>query len=538
MSNSSLLANIPTELPPRIPCQHPDRGPQIIVKRASALASAPVVFAAALTMVAIATLAGLFLQEYFSDTSYRAWLLFACVPPISYAARRLFDHLALVWQHRGTLEVVLDSITSRTLFDAVLSSIEEVAETKDETASTCVDAYTEYDKSHGRTQVRMRLSGRVPHTLQLNLADGHHLTATFSKGASVICGRDHALTAQETLVLRLSRTRNLSVDKKLMQDWLLACVERYRRPSSDTVEVIALDQSSSDWIPEWRTRCVRSTKHFNGVGNNFFLPRQSMSQVMADACLWSSRALRIYLVLGPPGTGKTELTIWLAGYLRVPLYRLSLNDSRLSDQVFAQLVSPTSLQHDNAVIQIDEFQDTLRRWQQNGSEAGVSMGGFCEVLQGSNSLTRGFIVLSGTQDLKETMKDPTFGAVFRRISIPPVVLTWLENTDIAMFAQRFIADFLPDVPAQELDALGKAFVSEASPWSSGRITIDMVKRFLMQRISMFWALDPAPSGQPLEPGSRITIPTAKRQGFFTYLCDTTAARKHLELWQQTMASHA
>ena len=82
---------------------------------------------------------------------------------------------------------------------------------------------------------------------------------------------------------------------------------------------------------------------------------------------------RPLLIKGEPGTGKTELTIWLAGYLRVPLYRLSLNDSRLSDQVFAQLVSPTSLQHDNAVIQIDEFQDTLRRWQHNDSEAGVSI---------------------------------------------------------------------------------------------------------------------------------------------------------------------
>ena len=73
---------------------------------------------------------------------------------------------------------------------------------------------------------------------------------------------------------------------------------------------------------------------------------------MVDASTWSGKELRIYLVMGPPGTGKTELTIWLAGWLRVPLYRLSLNDARLSDQTFAQLVSPQSLRHDNAVIQI------------------------------------------------------------------------------------------------------------------------------------------------------------------------------------------
>ena len=34
------------------------------------------------------------------------------------------------------------------------------------------------------------------------------------------------------------------------------------------------------------------------------------------------------------------------------MYRLSLNDPRLTDQLFAQLVSPTGMKHDNAVLQI------------------------------------------------------------------------------------------------------------------------------------------------------------------------------------------
>ena len=74
--------------------------------------------------------------------------------------------------------------------------------------------------------------------------------------------------------------------------------------------------------------------------------------------------------------------------MRVPLYRVSLNDQRLSDQTFAQLLPPTSLRHDNAVIQIDEFQETLARWKEGSHGKGVSMGGFCEVLQGYNPLAR------------------------------------------------------------------------------------------------------------------------------------------------------
>ena len=119
-----------------------------------------------------------------------------------------------------------------------------------------------------------------------------------------------------------------------------------------------------------------------------------------------------------------------------PFYRSSLNDGRLSDQPFAQLISPTSLRHDNAVIQVDEFQETLARWK-GGQDKGVSMGGFCEVLQGSNSLARGFIVLSGTQELARTRVDPTFAAVFRRISIAPTVLDWLSTEDLQNFFLPF-----------------------------------------------------------------------------------------------------
>ena len=80
-------------------------------------------------------------------------------------------------------------------------------------------------------------------------------------------------------------------------------------------------------------------KRTEGMGHGFFLKRSCSVELLYDACTWFGQTLRCYLITGPPGTGKTELTIWLAGYLKLPLYRLSLNDSRLTDQLFAQLVS-------------------------------------------------------------------------------------------------------------------------------------------------------------------------------------------------------
>ena len=114
--------------------------------------------------------------------------------------------------------------------------------------------------------------------------------------------------------------------------------------------------------------------------HKFFLQQRSVTSLLADACTWCGKELRTYMIVGAPGTGKTELTVWLAGYLRVPLYRISLNDPRLTDQVFAQLISPTTLKHDNALIQLDEFQETLKRWRSvYSSTSGVSDGGFWEV---------------------------------------------------------------------------------------------------------------------------------------------------------------
>ena len=127
-----------------------------------------------------------------------------------------------------------------------------------------------------------------------------------------------------------------------------------------------------------------------------------------------------------------------------------MNDLRLSDQIFAQLISPTNLRHDNAVIQIDEFRKALARWGRAANDGnrdkGVCMGGFCEVLQGSNSLARGFIILSGTQELAQKMGDPAFAAVFRRLSIKPTMLDWLSGDDLQNFFFSLCPELRPGMP--------------------------------------------------------------------------------------------
>jgi len=265
-------------------------------------------------------------------------------------------------------------------------------------------------------------------------------------------------------------------------------------------------------------------KSTEGMGLGFFLERSCSVELLSDACTWFGQALRCYLITGPPGTGKTELTIWLAGYLKLPLYRLSLNDSRLTDQPFAQLVSPTGMSHDNVVLQIDEFQETLQRWESGREGKGVSMGGFCEVLQGSNSLTRGFIVLSGTQQLARTMQNSTFAAVFRRVAVT-TTLSSLSTEDLQRFFCHFLGDFVQTCPPDMLQHWAELFTSDASLWGSGAVSIDMVKQFLMKRISSFRAqclLD-----QNLAPDSPCLVPTKSWNAFVQHLTDCKSAQAFL-----------
>ena len=137
---------------------------------------------------------------------------------------------------------------------------------------------------------------------------------------------------------------------------------------------------------------------------------------------------------------------------------------------------------------------------------------------------RGFIVLSGTQELAESMQDPVFAAVFRRISIPPINLDWLSADDLQAFFFNFVLDFVPGCPKEDLMISAARFTLSDDTWNSG-ISIDMFKQFLMQRISTFRAGEL--SEDIADPWSPFIVPVAMRARFLDYLCQVDPARAHL-----------
>ena len=126
------------------------------------------------------------------------------------------------------------------------------------------------------------------------------------------------------------------------------------------------------------------------------------------------------------------------------------------------------------------------------------------------------------------MRDPAFAAVFRRVSIAPIVLDWLSSDDLVILFCRFVSGFVPDCSEQELRDYAWAFVGNSATWGRGTISIDMVKQFIMQRISSCFAAELF--GDSPDPRADVVVPASLRQRFFERLGQEEAAKEHLSAY--------
>lgn len=180
------------------------------------------------------------------------------------------------------------------------------------------------------------------------------------------------------------------------------------------------------------------------------------------------------------------------------------------------------------LVQVDEFQKTVQRWLVNkaGShmsttDHGVTDSGFCEVLQGSTAMSRGVVILTGTgaagegEQLADTLKRD-FPAVYRRIHCQ-TELPCMSPADICSYFEHFLRDFVPQLESQEWNQRAVQFLS-GSCWSEEKhISLDMLKQYLMNRITK---------------SKRVPRQVGQEQldAFFSVLCDKDAARAFLNLY--------
>lgn len=501
----------------------------------------------ALLLVAIAlpsiTVAVVVATEWQAAPSQRGWLILGFGFYIVASLRYLGSLLMQSCEQILYLRVEVRRFAAHTLFDAITDAVALEAEKMGRTCSFDQEAVQQHDRLTGKMAVKLRFWGSQTRNVEIVIgkqSEEHELLCehlkiqvTFQPGEDVVFGRDSRLERREVLVLRaLTSPSRVLTDKNTLLLWMQAAYEAFTKPVKDVVNIYALQESSSDWVPEWKFERVKPCKNASSTGQGFFLERDSLRKVLADAKLWSKSALRVYMITGPPGVGKSEFTIWIAGQLGLPVYRLSLSSGKLTDERLAQLLSQSSVTSNSVLLQVDEFQETVQRWLQGSSGVGVTSGGFCEVLQGSTAMSNGVVILTGTGGIAADYVKRKLPAVFRRIDCI-VELTWMSIDDIGVYFKQFLVCFIPGCSVAEWLRCEELFLAGAC-WSgrSRPVSIDMLKQFLMHQITESSCRG---HGVLVDVGASsdsavFQVIPEHRSSFFELVCDAQAAQSFLNCY--------
>ena len=490
-------------------------------------------------------------DEWVSSPSQRGWLILGFGFYILTALKAACETFLCVYSRIFYLRVELRRMVCPTLFEAVSNSIAEEAEKAGRTCTLDHEAVQEHDQVTGDFAVKMRFWSSEARTVQTTLAvDGNSIEQSdtrapqprqeliarvqYSPGEDIVTGRDARVERREMLVLRVSTSADrVLADKAVLRRWLESCYDKWVQPVDGVVKMFALQESSTDWVPTWAFERVKPCKSSLGTGQGFYLERESLKTILADAKLWSGSALRVYLVRGPPGVGKSEFTIWLAAQLKLPVYRLCLSSPRMTDDRLAQLLSQSAITHRDVLVQVDEFQETVRRRVQSENSgvpaAGVTPGGFCECLQGSTAMGRGVVVLTGTADLAQEDVKRMLPAVFRRIH-REAYLGWMSKEDVCCYFRQFLCRFVPGCTLAEWADSEQIFTCEGAPWGGARsISVDMLKQFLMHTITEASCVGLGDFVQADQSSAvEFQVPTKRRTDFFALVCNSSRAEAFLQ----------
>lgn len=478
--------------------------------------------------------------QWQSSTSQRGWLILGFGFYIVAALKALWEVFVRVCEQILFLRVELRKMTSPMLFEGVSASLAAAAEKNGHTCSWDHEVIQEHDKVTGDITVKLRFWSSRPRGMTVHLdgcgrfaEHGRQSLAVhvqFSPGEDVVCGRDSRVERRDTLTMSVRSTPGrVLADKAVLSQWFEESYQSQVKPVDGVVNVYALQESSTDWVPTWSFERVKPCKSAKGTGHDFFLERTSLQKVLADAKLWSRSALRVYLIAGPPGVGKSEFTLWLAGQMRLPVYRLCLSSPRLTDDRLSQLLSQSAVSHNSILVQVDEFQETVQRWIQSPGGSGVSPGGFCECLQGSTAMSRGVVVLTGTSEIVNEAVKRQLPAVFRRVH-REAHLSWMGAQDIRYFFRQFLLRFVPANTLRDWAHCEDLFMDESGPWGGTRhISVDMLKQYLMHQITEASCMGLGVDKESLVGiGAGFQVLPERLAQFFNLVCDWKKAGLFLD----------
>ena len=192
------------------------------------------------------------------------------------------------------------------------------------------------------------------------------------------------------------------------------------------IEIIAWENG------RWNGRSYRRARSFGSV----FLPASLQADIESDLRTFTESRERLqklelswrrgYLLLGPPGTGKTSMAMAVAGSLGFTLATLSLSGLK-SDDELRKAVSQLYRQTVLVIEDIDAYQVTNNREHNAAKDGGLSLSGILNSLDGVET-PDGLVVIATTNHVEHL--DPALtraGRFDRKFRLDYIAATELER---------------------------------------------------------------------------------------------------------------
>ena len=251
----------------------------------------------AVTVVAPIVLLGLFflarsywIFDYYVVSAFAYFLVQPC--------RAAWNCIITWWQHWYWIRIDVNKLTAPDLYEAIFAAVTDLVVP----ANRCVhaNAVPKFDRRQREEILVFENAASSSFGTGFYLPDasgnGCNVQVQYEQGTQFCVGRDRALKQDSCLTLWIHpRTPKTWT---LIHAWMDCCVDASRKQIADRLDVFTLQQTSTDWIPEWKFSNSRALKSSSGQGLNYYISRPECDLIYRDAKDFMDSLLSCYLVHG------------------------------------------------------------------------------------------------------------------------------------------------------------------------------------------------------------------------------------------------
>ena len=348
--------------------------------------------------------------------------------------------IAQWWTDWHWFRIAIHRMQEAELYECIFTFVSDIV--VDNRQCISANAVLKYDRQQGVKALVLQNEGNTSFGTRLRLENKSGRSCSvcveYDQGEHICVGKDR--TMQQNSCLTLWITPRTEETWKLVKEWMSSCLESSRKQVADRLDVFTLQQTSTDWIPEWKFSNSRALKSCGGKGLNYYISRPECELIYRDAKTFIDDILCCYHVYGASGSGKSEFAAWLAGMLHVPLYILNLTCPGLDDSRLLSIAGYAGFRHsDPVVLLVDEFQAVYQKLTSSDATMRVTLEGLHAFMSSAGSLQNGVLLLCGLDD-GSSFDLPTSRRIHHSIKLTP-----FTPEQLCTMAVHFLQSKTPDV---------------------------------------------------------------------------------------------